>query len=43
MRETGAVSNPPQCRGRPRIEQDADGTVWVGGPAITCIQGEVDL
>jgi PhzF family phenazine biosynthesis protein len=30
-------------RGRPRIEQDADGTVWVGGPAITCIQGEVDL
>ena len=29
--------------GRPRIEQDADGTVWVGGPAITCIQGEVDL
>ena len=30
-------------RGRPRIEQDADGTVWVGGAAITCIQGEVDL
>jgi PhzF family phenazine biosynthesis protein len=30
-------------RGRPRIEQDADGTVWVGGPAITCIQGEVEL
>jgi PhzF family phenazine biosynthesis protein len=30
-------------RGRPRIEQDADGTVWVGGPAITCIQGEVEI
>ena len=30
-------------RGRPRIEQDADGTVWVGGPAVTCIQGEVEL
>lgn len=30
-------------RGRPRIEQDADGTVWVGGAAITCIQGEVEL
>jgi PhzF family phenazine biosynthesis protein len=30
-------------RGRPRIEQDADGTVWVGGPAITCIQGDVEL
>jgi PhzF family phenazine biosynthesis protein len=30
-------------RGRPRIDQDADGTVWVGGPAITCIQGEVEL
>jgi PhzF family phenazine biosynthesis protein len=29
--------------GRPRIERDADGTVWVGGPAITCIQGEVEL
>lgn len=30
-------------RGRPRIEQDVDGTVWVGGPAITCIQGEVEI
>lgn len=30
-------------RGRPRIEQDADGTVWVGGPAVTCIQGDVEL
>jgi PhzF family phenazine biosynthesis protein len=30
-------------RGRPRIERDATGTVWVGGPAITCIQGEVEI
>jgi PhzF family phenazine biosynthesis protein len=30
-------------RGRPRIDRDADGTVWVGGAAITCIQGEVEL
>ena len=30
-------------RGRPRIEQDADGTVWVGGPALTCIQGVVEI
>jgi PhzF family phenazine biosynthesis protein len=30
-------------RGRPRIEQDADGTVWVGGPTLTCIQGEVEI
>lgn len=30
-------------RGRPRITQDADGTVWVGGPTITCITGEVEI
>lgn len=30
-------------RGRPRIDQDADGVVWVGGPAITCVAGEVEL
>lgn len=30
-------------RGRPRIDRDADGTVWVGGPTHTCIQGEVEL
>jgi PhzF family phenazine biosynthesis protein len=29
--------------GRPRIEQDADGTVWVGGPTTTCIHGHVEL
>lgn len=30
-------------RGRPRVQQDADGTIWVGGATHTCIQGEVDL
>lgn len=30
-------------RGRPRIEQDADGTVWVGGATHTCIAGDVVL
>jgi len=29
--------------GRPRISQDADGTVWVGGPTLTCITGEVEI
>ncbi|HEX8390812.1 MAG TPA: PhzF family phenazine biosynthesis protein [Longimicrobium sp.] len=28
--------------GRPRIEQDASGTLWVGGPTITCIHGHLD-
>lgn len=30
-------------RGRPRIDQDPDGTVWVGGATHTCIDGEVEL
>lgn len=30
-------------RGRPRIEQDADGTVWVGGATTTYISGDVDI
>jgi PhzF family phenazine biosynthesis protein len=29
--------------GRPEITQDADGTVWVGGPTHTYIEGTVDL
>ena len=29
--------------GRVHIEQSADGTVWVGGDSVTCIQGEVRL
>jgi PhzF family phenazine biosynthesis protein len=30
-------------RGRPRIDRDADGTIWVGGPTLTVIDGHVDL
>jgi predicted PhzF superfamily epimerase YddE/YHI9 len=29
--------------GRVHISQDDDGTVWVGGGTITCIDGEVEL
>ncbi len=30
-------------RGRPRIDADEQGTVWVGGDAVTLIDGEIDL
>ena len=29
--------------GRVYIEQDADGTIWVGGGAVTCVSGEVEI
>jgi len=29
--------------GRPRIDQDRDGTVWVGGAAFTCTRGEIEI
>jgi len=29
--------------GRVHISQDPDGTIWVGGGTVTCIDGEVDL
>ena len=29
--------------GRPQIDQDSDGTVWVGGPARTYVNGTVDI
>jgi PhzF family phenazine biosynthesis protein len=29
--------------GRVHIEQDSDGTIWVGGASVTCINGEVTL
>lgn len=34
------------CLGRKarlRIDQDSDGTIWVGGSSMSCINGEVDL
>ena len=30
-------------QGRPEIDQDADGTIWIGGATFTCVQGEVEL
>ena len=29
--------------GRVHIRRDADGTVWVGGESVTCVQGTVQL
>jgi PhzF family phenazine biosynthesis protein len=30
-------------RGRVQISQDADGTIWVGGGAVTCVSGQVEI
>ena len=30
-------------RGRVHISTDEDGTIWVGGQALTCVEGEVQL
>ncbi len=30
-------------RGRVHVDSDDDGTIWVGGGAITCVTGHVDL
>ena len=29
--------------GRVYIDQDPDGTIWVGGEVVTCIQGTVEI
>ncbi|MFC4948393.1 PhzF family phenazine biosynthesis protein [Pseudonocardia sp. GCM10023141] len=29
--------------GRVRIDQDGDGTIWVGGNTLTCVRGEVEI
>jgi PhzF family phenazine biosynthesis protein len=29
--------------GRVRVDQDRDGTIWVGGGTVTCIRGEVEI
>ena len=29
--------------GRVSVERDADGTVWIGGDSVTCIDGTVTL
>jgi PhzF family phenazine biosynthesis protein len=30
-------------RGRVHVDQDADGTIWIGGGTVTCVSGEVAL
>ncbi len=29
--------------GRPHIEQDADGAIWIGGATVTCVKGEIEI
>ena len=29
--------------GRVFLERDADGTIWVGGDSVSCVQGQVTL
>ena len=29
--------------GRIHVNQDAEGTIWVGGGTVTCIEGRVEL
>jgi predicted PhzF superfamily epimerase YddE/YHI9 len=29
--------------GDAHVEQDADGTIWVGGGTVTCVRGDVEL
>ena len=42
-RYVAAQGTALQREGRVHIERDADGTIWVGGQSITCIDGEVTL
>jgi len=42
-RYVAAQGTVMQREGRVHIERDADGTVWVGGASVTCINGEVTL
>jgi PhzF family phenazine biosynthesis protein len=44
--ETGRLEAPyiaRQTTGRVHIEQDEDGTIWVGGGTVTCVEGAVEL
>jgi PhzF family phenazine biosynthesis protein len=42
-RYVAAQGTVMQREGRVHIERDADGTVWVAGVSVTCINGEVTL
>ena len=49
--ETGRVTAPYVARqgtvlgraGRVHVTRDDDGTIWVGGGTITCVDGDVEL
>jgi len=48
---TGRLSSPYTARqgtalgryGKVHVEQDGDGSIWVGGGTVTCVAGEVEL
>ena len=42
-RYVAAQGTVMQREGRVHVERDADGTVWIGGASVTCIDGEVTL
>jgi PhzF family phenazine biosynthesis protein len=42
-RYVAAQGTALQREGRVHIERDADGTIWVGGASVTCIDGKVLL
>jgi len=42
-RYVAAQGTALQRQGRVHIERDADGTVWVGGQSVTCVDGQVRL
>ena len=31
------------CKGRPHVEQDKAGAIWIGGATTTCIKGEIEI
>ena len=38
---TASQGAAPGRDGRIYVERDADGTIWVGGDTVTCVQGTV--
>ena len=42
-RYVAAQGTALQREGRVHIERDADGTIWVGGASVTCVDGQVLL
>jgi PhzF family phenazine biosynthesis protein len=42
-RYVAAQGTALQRQGRVHIERDADGTIWVGGHSVSCVEGQVRL